>query len=423
MAPPPSQKGKFKPRKPAKKANKVAIGSTVGATPHSVPTPAEPAAATPTAAAAPTRGSASRKAPPRGRGPRPPAPQGQVFFTGNSKPAAPSVGKKRAATSAGSKKKADEAISATGSGSGKATGKKSFAAINVDEDTNEEVIGTLERSIGSLDDGGGTKKKSSSTTATTTAKKKDALESMDMMDFEEDSGPSSRRSTSGHGMDSYYYDSDSSSDDERNNGGSRRTLSELSPTVLPFKAQSAPIGVGGTDQPTMYPTFEAQKESHPNEVLDQMDLRDTESYASPFVDGSSEKDLDWEKDSWFLFQLPTRLPALQQSSKRRSNSTVKPQEVVSSNDDITVTNSSGIAEVVTNPVAEDSFDNTLKTTAPGRIGKVVVYKSGKTVLVMEGSDPSRKVRLDMIVVIIISTCIRMVLLGGRRLICRHCQIG
>jgi hypothetical protein len=391
MAPPPSQKGKFKPRKPAKKANKVTVGSTVGVTP---PTAATAAAAVAPPAAAAASPASKKEMPPRARG-RPPVPQGQVFFTGNNKPAAAPSVKKRSTSAAASRKKSPETSSRDG-----ASARKPIDVNNDDNDNNEEVIGTLDRSIGALVAEAETKKKSSGKgpeSSSSASKKKDPLESMDMMDFEEDpSIPASRRSTSGFGMDGFYYDSDSSSDDDGERNNRRRVISNIRPTTLPFRPHPAPAGVGGKDQSEAYTLNQIPKESQPGDSLDQMDLGETENYSSPFVDGSLQKDLKWERDSWFLVQLPTRLPPLQQSSKRRSNASVKPPEIVSSNDDVTQAQLGDIDEVVTKPVSEDSFDNTLKTAAPGRIGKIKVYKSGKAVLVMEGSDPANKVRGDIL---------------------------
>jgi hypothetical protein len=45
-----------------------------------------------------------------------------------------------------------------------------------------------------------------------------------------------------------------------------------------------------------------------------------------------------------------------------------------------------ISDVVTPPILNDKFDNELAGAAGGMIGKIVVYKSGKTVLQFHGQD-------------------------------------
>ena len=42
----------------------------------------------------------------------------------------------------------------------------------------------------------------------------------------------------------------------------------------------------------------------------------------------------------------------------------------------------------TAPLNSQCFDNTLASAIPGRLGKLVVYKSGKTVLFLPGPDGS-----------------------------------
>ena len=49
-------------------------------------------------------------------------------------------------------------------------------------------------------------------------------------------------------------------------------------------------------------------------------------------------------------------------------------------------------DVVTPSTITTNFDNTLSKAPAGRLGRVVVYKSGKTVLVMGGDGGSPEVR-------------------------------
>jgi hypothetical protein len=94
-------------------------------------------------------------------------------------------------------------------------------------------------------------------------------------------------------------------------------------------------------------------------------------------------------DDWLLVQLPTRLPALREAS-------ITPDAAVSSNvawpaagfgDDPTA------AVAVSLPSARtDRFDDALRRSAPGRLGRLVVYKSGRAKLVLEGPDGTPAVR-------------------------------
>lgn len=113
---------------------------------------------------------------------------------------------------------------------------------------------------------------------------------------------------------------------------------------------------------------------------------DTDSRSSPFA--SLEEGESSNQDDWFLVQLPTRLPPLRK--KVDENATTMDVDEDEERKKITATDepTSAYSEVVTHPVAPGGFDNALLSAAPGRIGKMVVYKSGKTVLVMEGIDGS-----------------------------------
>jgi hypothetical protein len=111
--------------------------------------------------------------------------------------------------------------------------------------------------------------------------------------------------------------------------------------------------------------------------------------SSPFVDVRNTSDIMKETESWFLVQLPTRLPPLQKkhyNTTNDDNNEVFPEHPVCEVDGGDQNVIAYISEVVTQPVKSQSFDNTLISAAPGKIGKILVYKSGKTVLVMKGKD-------------------------------------
>lgn len=133
----------------------------------------------------------------------------------------------------------------------------------------------------------------------------------------------------------YVYDSDSSAEST-----TRRRDTKLQPTELPFAKQRAPAGVGGV---------------------------------SPFCGLGHLQNLKAEAESWFLVQFPTRLPPLKQSPKPDTVAKLDGMET-----------SEGV--VATPAVEVTSFDNILASAQPGRMGKIKVYKSGKTVLVLERED-------------------------------------
>ena len=129
----------------------------------------------------------------------------------------------------------------------------------------------------------------------------------------------------------------------------------------------------------------------------------TATAPSPFVDIKDERAMKWEENGWFLVQLPTRLPktvkdespepeSADSDSAHLAGATAAPDAVTSNQPTLT----SAAAELATTqvtlpPVQTDRFDNNLTTAVPGRLGKIIVYKSGKTVLVLEGPSGKPKV--------------------------------
>jgi hypothetical protein len=357
MPPPPSQQGKFKPRKPVKKIKPGAATASSGIQPSEAPSSA---AAVGTAAYNATndrggRGGRGRGADGgrggrggRGRG-RTPLPQGKVFFTAGAK------------QQTGAAKKRVSAAT---------------RMQNREVDPSEEVVGQLDSAIGT------------STGKQSDMGKKSVLDSMDYEEMDHNAEPQGGRGGKGFTLEGVFYDSDSSEEEERNKRRVRQT--NVKPVELPFPDVVVPLGVGAKGRPVMYdipqPKAELSDPSLQNEV------ETPESGLSPFVDLEQKEGLKWEQDSWFLVQLPTRLPPLQQNVPEGTAQG-------SDNDEPTteeVTSGEGnpmqiISELVTPPVQANSFDNALVNAVPGRLGKLVVYKSGKTVLVMDGPDGTDKV--------------------------------
>jgi len=119
---------------------------------------------------------------------------------------------------------------------------------------------------------------------------------------------------------------------------------------------------------------------------------------SPFVGLDKTQDILDEKNSWFLVQLPTRLPPLKKdfSSKEHIDSKLADGDdnttigATASSSDTNVL--SNLSDVVVPPVATSNFDQGYGVG--GRIGKIVVYKSGKTVLFVDSPD-AKKISMEV----------------------------
>jgi hypothetical protein len=165
---------------------------------------------------------------------------------------------------------------------------------------------------------------------------------------------------------------------------------------LPFPTESLPLGVGSSKRLAAYDVPDPKSEAASVPSANILPVQEaTEAQASPFVDAHRKKDLLWEQNSWFIMQLPTRLPPLKPNTPNvplfsTDGDDEAKEEATSSNE---ISPMASISEVVTQPVVATNFDNTLSHTAAGKLGKIIVYKSGKTVLVMEGPEGS-KVRLN-----------------------------
>ena len=387
MAPPPSQKGKFRPKKPPKKITRPEAAieqQPSNQDASSQPTPGVPvaaAAAAPATSASTASVSYSRESGPgrggggrgrgRGRG-RAPLPQGRVFFTGGvaeeQKPRAVGSG----AGGAGGRTSTGKS---TGGGGGSGTKGHSQTAVssnrNEMDTTEEEVVGELETGIGGNVDHTATDKKN--------AKPSKVTSKSNDMDYDDDIGPGTTgtRTTSAPSASlPLYYTYDSDSSDEGT--GRQRDKPMFAPLELPFPSKKLPLGIESSGRAVGYHN-------------DSDTGIDSELQSSPFVDVRNTNELAKEKDSWFLVQLPTRLPPLQK--KRNSTDNNDSHQVFPDHNDSLPSNSTdpngsggNISDVVTQPISRQSFDNTLEGAAPGKIGKILVYKSGKTVLVMEGPD-------------------------------------
>jgi hypothetical protein len=212
----------------------------------------------------------------------------------------------------------------------------------------------------------------------------------------------------------FWYDSDSSVEAEtvrrrKNHGGEAGGSGAIPPTQLPF-----PIA------PYQQAMYDCQEERYDEEKkMSDGDAAATGVNASsklsdppllsPFCDLSSvsEELKQLEKNSWFLMKFPTRLPLLDTSSSSMLASKKKaahvkaepfdengdPDAVGSSNVDAST---GGETSFMASPSVSSSgplgYDDTLKDTAPGKYGRIVVRRSGKTELIIGGGDGRPKVR-------------------------------
>lgn len=421
--PPPSQQGKFKPKRQPKKINRpgaalqdgggsgsAAAGGGGGNNSGGLTVAFDMTGQTSAATAAATSGAASSSRSSfrggrggrgqgnsggrgRGRG-RTPIPQGRAFFTGSggadTKGSSGATGAARASTGvtasdAGTKTKASAKRSSTAAAG-------SSASVPIDMST-EEVVGELDIGIGgnaadvvtSTDATENQKRASSSRTRKSTADSRDV--EMVAPIFHP-----------------YTYDSDSSDD----NGGvgvagleEDDAANNLQPVQLPFGAEPA--------SPTNVTSSQQTSQEMSNDGLPTM--------ASPFAEMFGEKNgADSADDSWFLVQLPSRLPPLRQ--KELDSQEAVPDAIPSSGGPATSANANGtsnihpmrqLSDVVTHPVLADKFDNELASAAPGKIGRILVYKSGKTVLEMESAGGEKVRRVNSIWML--DGCLRPDILG------------
>lgn len=363
MPPPPAQAGKFKPRKPVKK---VRPGEASGVVPD-----AASSASNLTVAFAPStdnnasrsdrrssgrdgggRGDRGGRGRGRGRG-RAPIPSGRVFFTGGEKPLSSSAKRKSAV---------DPSI-------GKPKSK--------DQEATEEVVGQLDTAIGSSKDG------------------KAGYFGGNYDEDYEQSNFNEQAEQVGLGVGGFMYDSDSSREEERAKGRTQE-YSSIDPLELPFPSQPLPIGIGAAERPHAYESDTPSADRVSSEqAVGTINQHLPEPSLSPFVDSREADKLTWEMNSWFLVQFPTRLPPLQPRAPDGPTAAFSAEDPI---DDVNVEDPNQqptISEVVTPPVAAKTHDNVLTSVAAGRIGKIIVYKSGKTVLKMEGADGRSSILMNV----------------------------
>mmetsp|Transcript_1265 Transcript_1265/g.1443 ORF Transcript_1265/g.1443 Transcript_1265/m.1443 type:complete len:430 (+) Transcript_1265:39-1328(+) len=380
----PSQRGKFRPKRPQKKTAKSgAAAEAVGTVSSSSSAIPSVAFSDPNVAVADRRntieggrGRGRGRAGGRGRGRgRGPSPQGKVFFTGGEKqPGSVKGSSKRTTVTAGSSR---------GKGNSKKRADDKGDRNLLDTGT-EEVVGQLDTAIG----GSGNSKKPN-------------IFDKDLTDYHDneegvvdDSGGALNMNVS------CMYDSDSS--DERFAMKSRENVNVIAPLELPFSTRSLPT-IDYDTPSSNKPDAVTSSNCNESNTLYHSELAQP---MSPFFAMHKNNEKLDEKNAWFMVQLPTRLPPLQKKSFSNQNDDVAAggrggARITEGSDTVNETTSSSdtnilnnISEVIVPPVTTSNFDNGLDTIAPGRIGKIVVYKSGKTILVVDSPD-SKKISMEV----------------------------
>ena len=442
MTNPPSQAGRFKPRKPVRKV--IRPGATTGAP------PTQPVV--PSSSSAPPRRNAGRGG--RGRGGRSaPIPQGRAFFGANqeistvaatgrttaqvstavrgtlltSAAAAASAIPNVDATSAASRRQASSSdrkplLSSSQRTNSISTAKRASsigsppgAAAAVQE---EEVVGMIE-GIGvggaapeavpsALLEGDATSNKEKKASAKKPKSKKAKVGNVDALATLEVKGETKPEDADEHQEDDdddrplaiFEYDSDSSGEadpmqvDDDDEGYVDFIRPSQKPLTLPFPEAQHAAGVGAplASMP-MDPHTTSASAWNNHGVL---------NLPSPFVGGDSTHGLQEKDQSWFLVQLPTRLPPLHGRNTHFYAGTTSGNNTTAeaTNEIVPVEPSSAPVEKkveavpATPSLHADCFDHTsLLQASVGKIGKFVVYENGATEFVLTGSD-GRPYRFD-----------------------------
>jgi RNA polymerase III RPC4 len=371
----PSQAGKFKPRKPAKKITIGGIdaaGATIVA-PDSAPSSSVAPRSDGRSGGRGRRGGRGARDGGRGgRMPRAPMPQGQAFFT--AQPAVATSGRQRRQSANASTSL--DAMAHQPQNRGAANAPLGGGGLQLQSrfavGTEEEIVGTLECAVGSMlpptTVSSGTETTKFNRDTAQTAFERALMGGEDTASM---GGPA-------NGLDGHWYDSDSSRDDEEQRRESKRNadMSAITPSTsvqMPLSLPFSPVGYASPDR-------------HADESTPQ---RRENPLLPPFDNSGNPNALQRENDSWFLVQLPTRLPPIQQQDAPHPT---EPKSEKVDDGGHFLAHHEEVAAVATAPMQVNAFDNALTNAVPGKIGTIKVYKSGKTVLVLEGANGSPSVR-------------------------------
>jgi hypothetical protein len=211
--------------------------------------------------------------------------------------------------------------------------------------------------------------------------------------------------------DAYEYDSDSSIEEEKQQQQQRRNNNDddgrafrMAPMRLPFPV--APHQQSMYDCQTVIED-EEKKSSEDADMTTASSSHQQQSSSklsdpvleSPFIDVNSASDemRQLETNSWFLMKFPTRLPHVDitgrsnssSGSKRSSSANVKKEMSEGGHDGPDMIGSSvDMNDIMlsSSRSAARGYDDTLKDMPPGKYGRIIVRKSGKTELIIGGGD-------------------------------------
>jgi len=383
----PSQAGKFKPRKPQQK--KQGTGITPGA--RITGTGRGRLVDRQGTRGRGIRGTRGRGTRGRGRGTRGrggrqggrvrfAAPKGQVFFTGSTASTSDQGGGNSGLTGG------DDGSANTGVIL--MPGMRSGLGVSPKGEGEETVVGEFE-------DGGvgdGSKAKSKLDIAT---------EKMER-DFSNEEIPVEVLDQS-----MYTYDSDSSGDENSKELKISRSLNQkgrswnshervAQPQQLPLPP---PRKMGNQESKILY---DSQKKRLCTEEIKDASIEDDPPIDAPFLDSrtATVEQKKEEQQAWMIFKFPTRLPRLDAKSTM-SGQVIKSEgnaiddytdntgidiDSVEISDTVHSSVITGDGAKGTNTVTSTGYDDTLKDTAAGRYGKIIIHKSGKAFLVVGGGD-------------------------------------
>jgi hypothetical protein len=203
--------------------------------------------------------------------------------------------------------------------------------------------------------------------------------------------------------DACEYDSDSSIEEQKQRRKGNVSQFRMAPIQLPFPVAPHQQSMYDCQGATTTTSLTAdEKKSSDVDISTEQQLSSILSdpvSESPFIDVStaSEELKQLELNSWFLMKFPTRLPHLDISrsgGSKRSAANVKkemsegdgPDFVGSSLNDMNDIIMPATVSVGAGPSSATGYDDTLKDIAPGKYGRIVVRKSGRTELIVGGGD-------------------------------------
>lgn len=181
------------------------------------------------------------------------------------------------------------------------------------------------------------------------------------------------------------YNSDDSSDDEdKADINNTNPGKGLYPRQLPI---SLPKPIHSSD--SILPMYACQLNKSGDDNQQSLSSSNIDPpYYAPFLPSSTSRDEKFKESKfWMLFKFPTRIPPLDTDSSlqgRKMKSNVNAEEEVENG-----TPDTALFAGSDERAPSTQYDDAMKDIAPGRYGKIVIYKSGKAVLVIGENEGSQ----------------------------------